>query len=189
MTLINNCVSPLKEQSNNSAFSQEEQSENTPSSKEQSENSPCIDCNKTDENGRKQGLWIEGDETSHIEMHYKDGIISGVFKHFLAGKLFSLGEFTDGHYSGIWYYYDDDGGIESSCENFAPNHDTIHQKWAEKCVPDYKCYLKLYYSNGNIKEEGWIVWNESPLSDFSLQHGIWKYYDETGNLIRTEEFR
>ena len=44
----------------------------------------------------------------------------------------------------------------------------------------------VYYPNGNIKEEGTVLWTEDPNMDDSVEYGEWKYYDENGNLIKTK---
>jgi len=148
------------------------------------------DYNKTDSNGKKQGLWIEEDGQTRIERCYKDGIRSGVYKQFFYGNLSILGEYTNDKESGIWYYYDL-GRLIMTFENFAKNYDTITNEGdKKKYVPDYKCYMKGYHSNGNINEEGWLLWNEGEgfETDFSIEYGTWKYYNEKGKLIRTKEF-
>ena len=181
MSLISSCISPSKKQSNNCVSPQEEQSENI----------LCTDYNITDANGKKQGLWIEESGRTRIERHYKDGIRSGVYKQFFAGKLSILGEYTNDKESGIWYIYDNER-VWMTFENHAQNYDTITREWDKKrYVPDYKCYSKAYYPNGNIKDEGWLLWNEgeSPESDLSIEYGEWKYYDEEGNLVRTKVFQ
>ena len=155
------------------------------------QNEISSDYNKTDSSGKKQGLWIEEKGQIRIEQNYKDGIRSGVYKQFFAGNLSILGEYTNGMESGIWYYYDL-GVLMMTFEDFVKNHDTITNEGNRgRYVPDYKCYSKAYYSNGNIKDEGWLLWNEgdSPESDFSIEYGTWKYYNEKGELIKTEEYK
>lgn len=156
----------------------------------QSANQPYSDCNRTDTNGKKQGLWIEENGATRIEQYYKDGIHSGGYQQFHSGELSILGEYTDGKKSGIWYFYSQ-GRVMMTFEDYAQNHDTITREWDKKrYVPDYKCYSKGYYLNGNLKQEGWLLWNkdECPESDLSIEYGEWKYYDETGNLIKTKQF-
>ena len=152
----------------------------------------CIDTNKTNINGKKQGLWITKEPYRRIEEYYKNGVLSGVYKEFNSiGDLLVFGEYTDGKMFGKWYYYDC-GHLITTFENFTKNYDTITNEGDKrKYVPDYKCQSKYYYSNGNIKEEGWLLWSEgeNPDSDFSVEDGTWKYYDEKGNLIKTKEYK
>jgi len=155
------------------------------------QNKVSSDYNKTDNNGKKQGLWVEEIGETRIERYYKDGIRSGIYRQFFAGNLSILGEYTNDKESGIWYYYDL-GRLTMTFENYAQNYDTITREWDKKrYVPDYKCYYKAYYPNGNIKEEGWVLWNEgeSPESDLSIEYGTWKYYNEKGELTKTKEYK
>jgi len=153
------------------------------------------DYNKTDSNGKKQGLWIDEQYSPYRrELYYKNGILSGVCKEFYAnGNLAVFGEYTNGVESGKWYYFHYDyGHLWMTYENFAKNYDTItYNSGGKKYVPDYKCYFKWYYSNGNIKEEGWLLWYEGEGlgSDFSVEYGTWKYYNEQGKLIKMEEYK
>jgi antitoxin component YwqK of YwqJK toxin-antitoxin module len=85
-----------------------------------------------------------------------------------------------------------------------------------KCTP---CYLKAYaknkliyegdfytdcgvgnyieyYSNGNIKVKGQYKrnlikeWNLSKSNEWcAIKVGVWEYYDEKGNLIKSEEYQ
>ncbi|MDD2313018.1 MAG: hypothetical protein PHT14_10795 [Petrimonas sp.] len=147
--------------------------------------------NKIDNNGKKQGLWIEENGNTRIERYYKGGVRSGVYKQFLAGKLVILGEYTNDKESGIWYYYDKEH-LTMTFENYATNYDTITSEGGKgRYIPDYKCYYKAYYPNGTIKEEGWLLWSEgdSPESDLSVEYGTWKYYNEDGKLTQTKEYK
>lgn len=146
--------------------------------------------NKTDNNGKKQGLWIEEEGITRIEQYYKNGVRSGTYKQYLAEKLVILGEYTNGKETGIWYYYNN-GILMMTFERYATNYDTITSEGIKGCyVPDYKCYYKGYHPNGIVAEEGWLLWDEGscPESDLSMEYGTWKYYDEKGSLIKTEHF-
>ena len=61
----------------------------------------------------------------------------------------------------------------------------------KRYVPDYKCRSFSYYPNGNVQEEGWLLWSEgdAPESDMSVKYGEWKYYDESGKFIKAEVFK
>jgi len=158
---------------------------------ESSQHGITSDYNKTDSNGKKQGLWIEEIGEIRREQYYKDGIRSGIYRQFFWGNLSILGEYTNDKESGIWYYYDL-GVLIMTFENFTVNHDTITNEGDKRrYIPDYKCYYKAYHSNGNIEEEGWLLWNEGENfeSDFSIEYGTWKYYNEKGELTKTKEYK
>ena len=146
----------------------------------------CSECNKTDSAGRKQGLWVNVDGNYRSEIHYKDGMRSGISKIFSAGKLSMVGGYTDDKPDSIWYHYSE-GKLIMTFENYnTPNYDTISREWdSKRYVPDYKSYFKGYHSNGNIEEEGWLLYNkdEDPVSDLSIEYGTWKRYNDKGELI------
>ena len=76
--------------------------------------------------------------------------------------------------------------------DFSKNtYSTINEGDGTKYTPDYNCHMISYYLNGNIKEEGLLLWSEgeSPESDFSIEYGEWKYYDENGNLTEKKTFK
>ena len=49
-----------------------------------------------------------------------------------------------------------------------------------------KYYLKEYYENGNMQDEGTMQYY--PEIDDFMKEGIWKVYDETGKQISTQEY-
>lgn len=94
--------------------------------------------------------------------------------------------------TGTWYHFGDYGHLMMTFSEFTKNiHSIITGNNKGKYTPDYKCYMTSYYPNGRKKEEGLLLWNEgeSPESDFSVEYGEWKYYDENGNLIEVKVFK
>jgi hypothetical protein len=88
--------------------------------------------------------------------------------------------------------YYKNGRVEMTLERHARNHETIVREWDKrKYVPNNKAYCKSYHSNGNIKGEGWLLWNEgeNPNSYLSVEFGTWKYYNEKGVLINISDYR
>jgi antitoxin component YwqK of YwqJK toxin-antitoxin module len=47
--------------------------------------------------------------------------------------------------------------------------------------------VKLYHDNGLISSEGVAIYEESVQFDF-YRFGLWRFYDEQGNLLRTENY-
>ncbi len=45
---------------------------------------------------------------------------------------------------------------------------------------------KEYYDNGNLKEEGTLNFRKD-MNDY-VKNGIWKYYDENGNLVKSATY-
>lgn len=143
--------------------------------------------NQVDSNGKKQGYWIE--DNGYKECYYKNNLLHGFCKTYskINHTLDALGEFDNGNYSGIWYFFDEKKGfIIGKFFDIEKNTDIIivlddgHTK--EK--PIYKAYNINYYPSGIIKEEGQILYDDSFEIDY-YEYGLWKYYDEKGNLIKT----
>jgi antitoxin component YwqK of YwqJK toxin-antitoxin module len=148
--------------------------------------------NQYDNNGQKEGFWSDTIDGEIIQCYYKNGVRSGVYKWYSStGNLFCFGEFENGQMSGTWFYFDvSTGHLWFIFKNFEPNTDTIYNDLNEAFVPDHKCYSISYHLNGNIEDEGTILWYEGddPTSDLFIEYGEWKYYDEDGNLIKTKIF-
>ncbi len=145
--------------------------------------------NQLTDKGQKEGLWIDTIHNRIREVYYNNGIESGIFKKYnLKGKLFVLGEYCNGKMCGTWYYFENYGHLMMTFKDFSRNtYSIIDEGSGRRYIPDYKCYSTSYYPNGNVKNEGLLLWSEgeSPESDFSVEYGEWKYYDEAGILIKT----
>ena len=148
-----------------------------------------IKINKLDVKGQKEGLWITPSIYGVSECYYKNGVLSGTYMEFNKERnMLTLGEYNDGQICGNWYHFGKQGHLMISFKNIQKN--TGHfltDKDGKEYIPDYQCYYIGYYSNGTIKEEGIILWYEGddPVSDCSSEYGLWKYYDEDGNLTNT----
>lgn len=145
--------------------------------------------------GQKEGLWKEDiNKYWRTETYYHNGKKNGIYKKFSTRKngLESFGEYRNDTITGTWYHFGDYGHLMMTFSEFAKNtHPVINENNEEKYIPDYKCYMISYYPNGRKKEEGLLLWNEgeSPESDFSVEYGEWKYYDENGDLIKMHVFK
>ncbi len=150
--------------------------------------------NQFNSQGQKEGLWKEDIGTHwRNEVYYHNGIEHGVFRQYKKnGELSIFGEYCDGKMCGTWYYFGDYGHLWFLFKDFSRNtYSIINEGDQKEYIPDYKCYSIIYYSNGNIKAEGLCLWSEgeAPESDFSVEYGEWKYYDETGKLAKTKLFK
>jgi len=147
----------------------------------------CSDCNLTDKQGRKQGLWIEN--KGYTEVYYKNNLKDGIYKSYsrMNGTLYAFGEFKDGIQSGKWYFFNESGHLLYTEENISEN-----TKYSRKQTdgslykPKFISYVKDFYPNGILKGEGPVVYDESVEIDY-YKIGIWKYFDEKGNLVKTME--
>ena len=149
--------------------------------------------NQLNEQRQKYGLWVDSTKYRIRETYYKNGVLSGICKVYnTKGRLLVLGEYQSGLMSGTWFYFKNTGHLWFIFKDFAKNTDTITNEGnGKRYVPDYKCYSISYYSNGNKQDEGTLLWSEgeSPESDFSVEYGEWKYYDEDGSLAKTKTFK
>lgn len=141
--------------------------------------------NQLNNNGEKDGYWIENRPFGTIELYYKNGLKSGVFKSYSKkGILSALGEYTNGEISGTWYYFGDKGHLLMIQKDFSINTDTVILDNEKKKLYPHKCYTISYYPNGNIEDEGILLWNDDPEMDDVREYGEWKYYDEMGKLVK-----
>jgi hypothetical protein len=80
-----------------------------------------------------------------------------------------------------------------------PNDSTIQQirygrVWFEMINPTEidggasKCYLKNYRTDGSIESEGYGIYYEHPIADYSME-GKWKFYNCDGNLKEVVGYR
>ena len=149
--------------------------------------------NKLDSKGQKEGFWVDSTKHRIQEAYYRNGILSGVFKEYnQMERLLIIGEYKNGKMCGTWFYFGNTGHLIMTFKDFAKNtYAIINEGDGKKYIPDYKCYSLSYYPNGNIKDEGILLWSEgeSPESDFYVEYGEWKYYDDTGKLTKTKLFK
>lgn len=143
--------------------------------------------NSVDNAGQKIGLWVENDGL--IEAYYRDGELEGIFKSYYRknGKLGVFGEYTNGDRTGTWYYFNETGQIYMiECEISKNVNLQVLRDDGELITPEFKSFLSFYYPNGNIKEEGVVLFDEDIEIDF-FKYGTWKYYDQEGNLLKVED--
>ena len=149
--------------------------------------------NQFNEQGLKDGLWIERSNVVICEIYYDNGVESGVFKQFSTdGRLQIFGEYKDGQRSGTWYFFENDGSLVMVFKDFDKNTFSVTREYdGVKYTPDYKCYFISYHHNGKKESEGILLWPEGdyPETDGSVEYGEWKYYDETGKLTKTVVFK
>ena len=148
----------------------------------------CSNHNQKDSLGHKVGLWIEDEGFSYC--YYKNGKLDGPYVSYQRnnGKLFVFGEYSNGVASGKWWYFCNSSGLLSwTEENMEANtkYTRIRDDGA-KVKPGFTCYYREYYTNGMIKKEGQVLYDEAVIVD-SYKIGKWKYYNEKGTLIETKQ--
>jgi len=148
--------------------------------------------NQLNINGQKEGLWKENiNEYWRTEIYYKNGKKNGVYKEFsiARGELSTFGEYKNDTIIGTWYYFGDYGHLMMIQKDFSKNTFPIPSIYQAQGYCPSKCYSIMFYPNGMKKSEGILLWDNNPESDFTFEYGEWKYYDETGKLVRTKEFK
>lgn len=144
--------------------------------------------NSLNKNGLKDGLWIEEDNLL-TEVYYRNGLKNGLFRSYHAnGKLYGFGEYKDNIQVGTWYYFDDSSKlmyIEKEIE-YNPSAKYV-TKNDETFKPIFKSYLTIFYSNGQIKEKGYIIYDEDLQISYA-KIGKWEYYNDNGKLVSSEDF-
>ena len=148
-----------------------------------------IPMNRVNDLGQREGYWRDslGEGITH-ELYYKGGKKDGLYKRFYRNKLFLFGEYTADNISGTWYVFGDEGELVSIHNSIEFSKDSIYTGYpCCRIFYKYKCYRIDYYPSGAVKSEGYMVCDEDFMVDF-WEIGEWKYYDEAGNLIKTEDY-
>lgn len=93
--------------------------------------------------------------------NFKNGKLNGEFKEFFEnGNLSQIGSFKNGDMKNIKVFYEN-GNLKF-----------------EQNLKERKGKYRGYYPNGQLEEEGEVFQGE--------EIGLWKYYSEDGNLLKTE---
>lgn len=135
--------------------------------------------NRVDQQGLKQGPWthryetVRGEPGYEEEGFYKNNRKEGEWKLFsLQGDLVGIENYRWGFKDGLCSYFSMLGELR------------LEQRW--KALNPDKAYDTIDVEDPD-KLDSYrqvIVKNEGA----AIRHGIWKYYDEKGNVSRTENY-
>ena len=93
--------------------------------------------------------------------NFKNGKLNGEFKEFFEnGSLFQVGTFKNGDIENVKAFYEN-GNLKF-----------------EQKLKNRKGKYRGYYPNGKLEAEGEVFQGD--------EIGLWKYYNEEGNLLKTE---
>lgn len=145
-------------------------------------------CNKYDQNGKKTGLWITQHGVWKFFTEYKNGKEDGVSYMLNTSNdtLESLAQYSNGEC--VVFYRFDMGGLRYRLYDFKKLEIKLKPPykgytWDKDKGPDRICKYVSYYSNGNKKEEGeMIFWSWESFEIDSIDYGEIKYYNEDGTL-------
>ena len=144
--------------------------------------------NLLDENGKRDGLWIEYFTCCAHYNYYRDGIQNGTAWSYntCTGHLDYIGEMKNNEMVGSWYYFDNNSHLLFKFDDFKDTATLIPgvHHFTIKYAP-YNCYCVDYYSNGRIRAEGRWFFFTTPEMDDTGEYGVWKYFDEEGNITKT----
>jgi antitoxin component YwqK of YwqJK toxin-antitoxin module len=150
--------------------------------------------NQLNENGQKEGYWIENRYVGwKREIYYKNGIPHGNYKGYDGyGRLIWFGNYSNGMEAGTWYSFGDYGELMGVMKDFVKKNTTlVRRDGGIETTFDSQCYSISYYPNGTIESEGLVLYyeDEGPWMDTAYDFGLWKYYNEFGELIKTENLK
>ncbi len=140
-------------------------------------------------NGFYDGKYLEWspNKKERYNINFEEGIMVGEYRynHFNGSPSY-IGNVSNGYKIGDWFTYFEDGNIkfkdsytieDSTFYKFGNYYeDNVTRSPKNSPHNDNSCYSKQYYPSGQLAAEGRIK-RVSRL-------GIWKFYDEGGNLIR-----
>lgn len=137
---------------------------------------PSMEKEDAKEDSTKDGL-IEGFyDNGQLEWNenWKDGKEHGRWEnYFKNGKLQLVENFKEGKLNGPWTSYYESGQILTRGNNKDGHHEGLEEG---------------FYENGQLEHKGNY---KKPTSEFNFlgdKDGLWEYFDEEGNLTKTEKY-
>ncbi|HXS35369.1 MAG TPA: hypothetical protein VN721_01610 [Flavipsychrobacter sp.] len=142
-----------------------------------SNNNPVL--NKTDINGKKNGLWLISQQALRGEPAYSE-----------------FGNYAHGNKIGKWYKMDDEGELVA-IENYKYNVLDGEVKYFDKgqltIIGHYRSLNPAYPYDTIVVTDpvsGLERLAYAPTDKGTLRHGIWRYYDpQTGRLVKEQEYQ
>lgn len=146
--------------------------------------------NRLDSNGQKTGCWLTKyiNSDNYITMsYYIKGEVCGINRVFKrVDDRYILDSYDipakPGSYGmSMHNFYNEDSFI-LTCISPNINFKTQQEKVKYYGPNTKQGYLYIYENTGRIISEGWIIFDEESFIVDSYNVGIWKFYDETGNI-------
>lgn len=147
--------------------------------------------NKTDEKGRKQGLWKTYHENGKVkyEGEFKDNVPVGLFRHYYeTGPLKMTANYFNNGKSASTYIYYPNGKLQAAGLYAEQKKDSLWRYYNQ----DEKLIGEEFYSKG-IENGSFKTWyaNGQLVEELNykngVKEGVWKKYYENGK-IRQEAF-
>ncbi|MGZ5243662.1 MAG: GldM family protein [Bacteroidia bacterium] len=161
----------------------------------------------------KDSLWQISIEETGVPVHqsfYKNDSLLWIKTYYTTGKIKMIKYFNYSNSTGTYIDYYDNGSIYKNglflmkdknhliVDSECSFDKILNQKQACDLIYIDECLYgnwKVNYPNGKVKEEGFMdtttrntyiydLYKDSDKVVFSVRHGLWKFYDEKGKLIR-----
>lgn len=137
------------------------------------------------ENGQVERVFSSSDpKHSKMEIFYDDGKVKSTINYYEGNAQNQYDFFKNGSPE---YVEENDKDIEFLYKRNSYYENGLPASLFELVDKKTKKYIKKeFYENGRVKEEGNMYFRKE-LGDYQKE-GVWTYYDEKGNAIKTEKY-
>lgn len=137
------------------------------------------------ENGQVERSFSSTDvKRGKLEIFYEDGKVKSSINYYLGNPQNQYDFFKNGAPE---YIEENDKNIEFLYKRNSFYENGLPASIFELVDKKTKTYIKKeFYESGRVKEEGSMLFRKD-LGDYQKE-GIWNYYDEKGNVIKTEKY-
>ncbi len=137
------------------------------------------------ENGQvERNLYNTDPKRSKLEIFYEDGKVRSNITYFDGNPQNQYDFFKNGTPE---YVEENDKDMEFLYKRNSYFENGLPETMFELVDKKSKKYIKKeFYTNGRVKEEGSMMFRKD-LGDYQKE-GVWTYYDDKGNTIKTEKF-
>lgn len=137
------------------------------------------------ENGQvERNLTIVDAKRTKLEIYYEDGKVRSTINYFDGNTQNQYDFFKNGSPE---FVEENDKDIEFLYKRNSFYENGLPASMFELVDKKTKKYLKKeFYENGKLKEEG-NMYLRKDVGDYQKE-GVWTYYDEKGNSIKTEKY-
>ncbi len=137
------------------------------------------------ENGQvERNLTIVDAKRSKLEIFYEDGKVRSTINYFDGNTQNQYDFFKNGTPE---YVEENDKDIEFLYKRNSFYENGLQASMFELVDKKTKKYIKKeFYESGRVKEEGTMFFRKD-VGDYQKE-GVWTYYDDKGNTIKTEKY-
>lgn len=137
------------------------------------------------ENGQVERSFTSSDlKHSKLEIYYEDGKVRSTINYYEGNPQNQYDFFKNGMPE---YVEENDKNIEYLFKRYTYFDSGIPESTFDLIDKKSKKYLKKeFYENGRLKEEGTMLFRKD-LGDYQKE-GTWTYYDDKGNVTKSENY-